>query len=64
MNKKKFQKLNVPLNNNKEFHYNLADEKNLVLTDYVFNCLIFKQKMKKILVNNLINNMINLHGII
>ncbi len=66
--------LNVPLNNNKEFFYNLADEKNLVLTDCVFEFYNFQSnneenscesyfKLEKLYKNNLINNMINLHSI-
>ena len=66
--------LNVPLNNNKEFFYNLADEKNLVLTDCVFEFYNFQSnneemscesyfKLEKLYKNNLINNIINLHSI-
>jgi len=66
--------LNVPLNDNKEFHYNLADEKNLILTDCVFEFYNFQTnneenscecffKLEKLYKNNLINNMINLHSI-
>jgi hypothetical protein len=66
--------LNIPLNDNKEFFYSLADEKNLILTDCVFEFYNFQTedennssdcyfKLEKLYKNNLINNIINLHSI-
>jgi tRNA pseudouridine38/39 synthase len=56
--------LNIPLNDNKEFFYSLADEKNLILTDCVFEFYNFQTedennssdcyfKLEKLYKNNL-----------